>query len=253
MSGRKADQVSRDLLAQIAEGALSPGDTLPTEDELAVRYGVNRSVVREAIKLLEVHRLVRPVRRRGTEVLDPFASLSPEVLGAMLRRKSGKVDVAFLASFLEIRAELDVYICGVAAERRTKADLKALEEQLEVMRRAATDEQAYANASFELGLRLARATQNPINLMLSHWNRAVASDLPRIFNVTRASTGPHLDGLALLLEQLRARNAEQARALVSAFHKWATPRLLAAAALENGDLGPPAASVSERSKRKKER
>jgi DNA-binding FadR family transcriptional regulator len=234
-TGRKADRVARDLLASIAEGNPAPGETLPTEDELAERYAVNRSVVREAIKLLEVHRLVRPVRRRGTEVLDPFASLSPEVLAAMLRRKSGVVDIAFLESFLEIRALLDVHICGMAAERRTKADLKALETQLETMRGVAGDEQAYAGASFEFGLRLSRATHNPITVMLSHWNRAVASDLPRIFHVTRAATGPHLEGLALLIEQIRARNGDQARALVTEFHKWATPRMLAAAALENGE------------------
>ncbi len=233
--GRKADRVAHDLLASIAEGDPKPGDTLPTEDELSERYGVNRSVIREAIKLLEVHRLVRPVRRRGTEVLDPFASLSPEVLAAMLRRKTGAVDVAFLESFLEIRTLIDVHVCGLAAERRTKADLKSLETQLEAMRGVASDEQAYANASFEFGLRLARATQNPIMIMLSHWNRAVASDMPRIFNVSRASTGPHLEGLALLIEQIHAKNGEQARALVAAFHKWATPRLLAAAALENGE------------------
>jgi hypothetical protein len=71
--------------------------------------------------------------------------------------------------------------------------------------------------------------------MLSHWNRAVASDLPRIFNVSRAATGPHLEGLTLLLEQIREKNGEQARTLVAEFHKWSTPRLLAAAALENGD------------------
>lgn len=237
-TGRKADRVARDLLASIAEGDPAPGDTLPTEDELAERYAVNRSVVREAIKLLEVHRLVRPVRRRGTEVLDPFASLSPEVLGAMLRRKSGKVDLRFLESFLEIRALLDVEICGMAAERRTKADLKALEAALDGMRAASHDEQAYANASFALGIALARATQNPITIMLSHWNRAVSSDLPRIFNVSRAATGPHLEGLALLLEQIRQKNGDQARALVAEFHKWATPRLLAAAALENGESIP---------------
>jgi len=70
---RKADRVAHDLLRRIVSGELPVGSLLPREDELAARYQVNRSVIREAVKLLEVHRLVRPVRRRGTEVLSPLA------------------------------------------------------------------------------------------------------------------------------------------------------------------------------------
>lgn len=231
---RKADRVARELLGEITHGEPAVGAVLPNEGELATRFAVNRSVVREAIKLLEVHKLVRPVRRRGTVVLDPFASLSPEVLSALLRRRDGTVDVSFLASLLEIRAELDAWICGLAAERRTRGDLDALASALEIMRAGAGDAGRYAEATFDFGLALARATHNPIALMLSHWNRAVVRDLPEIFGVPRASTGPHLEGLATLLERIRARDAEHARALVRAFHEWASPRIVAAAELQNG-------------------
>ncbi|MBI2388053.1 MAG: FadR family transcriptional regulator [Deltaproteobacteria bacterium] len=232
---RKADVVARDLLEQIAHGELKVSAILPTEAELAARYAVNRSVVREAIKLLEVHRLVKPVRRRGTVVLDPYASLSPEVLRAMLRGRGGRIDLAFLESLLEIRAALDVQICALAAERRKKSDLEAMERQLEVMRGLSADDDAYTEATFQLGLLFAKATQNPVALMLSHWNRAVASDLPHVFGVARATSGPHLEGLSMLLDRFRTRDAEQARALVTAFHTWASPRILAAAALANGE------------------
>lgn len=233
-SVRKADRVARELLEQIAHGEPAVGAVLPNEGELAARFLVNRSVVREAIKLLEVHKLVRPVRRRGTVVLDPFASLSPEVLSALLRRRDGTVDVAFLASLLEIRAELDVWICGLAAARRTRDDLAALGAALDELRARAGDAARYAEASFDFGLALARATHNPIAVMLSHWNRAVVRDLPEIFGVPRASTGPHLEGLGTLLERLRAREVEPARVLVRAFHDWASPRIVAAAELQNG-------------------
>ncbi len=215
-------------------GHLAVGAILPTEGELAEKYEVNRSVVRESIKLLEVHRLVEPVRRRGTMVLDPFASLSPDVLRAMLSTK-GKIDLAFLESLLELRANLDVLICTWAAERRKKADLDALEKQLEVMRKLSSDGDAYMEATFELGLMLARATHNPVALMLSHWNRAVAADLPHVFGVARATAGPHLEGLGMLLEAMRAREVDKVRTLITAFHDWASPRILAAAALANGE------------------
>ena len=69
---RKADQVASDLISRIVTGELPVGSILPREEDLADEYRVNRSVVREAGKLLQVHRLVEPRRRRGTEVLDPM-------------------------------------------------------------------------------------------------------------------------------------------------------------------------------------
>ena len=233
-SDRKADLVARDLLEQIAHGELSPGTVLPTESELADRYAVNRSVVRESIKLLEVHRLVEPVRRRGTTVLDPFASLSPDVLRAMVSRK-GRVDLAFLESLLELRASLDVLICAWAAERRKRVDLDALERQLDAMAAVADEPEAYGEASFAFGLLLARATHNPVALMLSHWNRAVVADLPHVFGVSRAAAGPHLEGLRVLVAALADKDVEKVETLVAAFHEWASPRILAAAALSNGE------------------
>lgn len=231
---RKADVVARDLLDRIVHGEPAPGAILPKEAEIAGEFGVNRSVVREAIKLLEVHRLVRPVRRRGTVVLDPFASLSPEVVRAMLRNRRGVIDLAFFQSLLEIRATLDAQICGMAAERRTRADLKALERALEATRNA-SDADAYTDAQTAWGLCLAQATQNPISVMLSHWNTLVVRDLQSVFASIHPPGGPQLDGLAIMIECIREHDADKARSLVTDYHKWSTPRLLAAASLANGE------------------
>ena len=80
VAARKADRVAGDLVRRIVGGALEVGELLPKEAELADDYGVNRSVVREAVKQLEVHRLVKPIRRKGTEVLDPLCSPSADVI-----------------------------------------------------------------------------------------------------------------------------------------------------------------------------
>ncbi len=230
---RKADIVARAILDRIVHGQSPAGSVLPNEAEIAGEFDVNRSVVREAIKLLEVHRLVRPVRRRGTVVLDPLASMSPEVVHAMLRGARGTIDLAFFESLLEIRAVLDAQICALAAERRTQKDLKALEKALATMR-AAPDAAHYADANAAWGLALAEAAHNPVCVMLSHWNRQVVRELMPVFAAIQPLGGTHLDGLAIMVECIRARDAERARTLVAAFHAWATPRLLTAASLANG-------------------
>jgi DNA-binding FadR family transcriptional regulator len=230
---RKADRVSRDLLARIVSGELPVGSLLPKEDELAERYQVNRSVVREAIKLLEVHRLVRPVRRRGTEVLSPLASMSPEVLRAMLNPRPHVVDRQVLAGLLEIRAGLDVQMVGLAAERRSRPDLAAMDAALAALATALEHRAgaaAYFAAADQLSLAMARATKNPLFEMLSAWNRMVVTDLDELFVLVRAPGEAHLAALSMLVDRIRERDADGARKLVRTFHDWATPRLLAAAA-----------------------
>jgi GntR family transcriptional regulator, transcriptional repressor for pyruvate dehydrogenase complex len=226
--------VANELLLEIVRGELPAGSLLPREAELAARFGVNRSVVREGIKLLEVHRLVRPVRRRGTEVLSPFASLSPEVLRAMLSPRPGVVDVKVLSSVLEVRAALDVQMVGLAAERVTKPEIKVLVAELTRLEKLLADPARFTEASFAFAILLARATKNPVFEMLAHWNRRVVDDLDHVFSAIRQNPDRNFSGWMLLVERFRERDAEGARTLVEAFHGWATPRLLAAAELANG-------------------
>lgn len=233
---RKADRVARDLLGQVVSGTLAVGDILPREADLAERYGVNRSVVREAIKLLEVHRLVRPVRRRGTEVLDPLQSLSPEVLSAMLRPTDGAIDTAVLGDLLEVRAELDVLMAGLAAERRTEEDLAAMRAMLGRIEDALESPEHYARLLSEMALLIARASKNRLLEALVHWNAAIYDEHETLFSNVRLATPPHLQGLVAVVDFIESRDADTVRRLVAAFHEWATPRLLAAALLESGEL-----------------
>ena len=232
--GRKADRVADDLLRRIVSGEIEVASLLPKEAELAARYAVNRSVIREAIKLLEVHRLVRPIRRRGTVVLDPLASVSPEVLRAMLVPEPGRVDRAVLADFLEVRASVDAQMSALAAERRDEGDLAALDAVIAELRASLRDRPRYDRAEDAFGRAVARASHNRIYEMLVWWNQEVVTELADLFRAVRPANEPHVARLAEVVEEIRARDVERVRAEVQRFHAWATPRLLAAAALSTG-------------------
>lgn len=232
---RSSDRVARDLLSRIVAAQWPVGAVLPKEDELAGAYGVNRGVIREAVKLLEVHRLVRPVRRRGTEVLEPLRSMSPEVLAAMLVPAPGRVDRRVLAAFLEVRAIIDAEMTALAASRRTQADLRAMRKLLAEMDAALRDGPRYGKLVHEVGTCLARAAKNPVFEMLGAFNARVVTDLESAFAATRPASREHLDGLRLLVDLIEQGDARGARELVTNFHAWATPRILAAAALASGE------------------
>lgn len=225
---RKADDVADDLLRRIVKGDIAVGSLLPREADLAESYGVGRSVVREANKLLEVHRLVRPTRRRGTVVLDPLCSVTPAVLRAMLFDDAGRVDRAMLGEFLEIRAELDEKMTRLAAERRTKKDLTAIERAIDRIEVSVPGSKERFEATSLLGVALAAATKNRIYVMLAHWHAQIAEDLQPLLAKVREPVA-EVRGHRVLFDAIRAGDAELAGRLVSEFHRWANHRLLEAA------------------------
>lgn len=235
MGVRKADRVASDLVRRIVGGQLEVGELLPKESELADDYGVNRSVVREAVKQLEVHRLVRPIRRKGTEVLDPLCSPSADVLWAMLEPRPGQIDRDVFADLLEVRAVLDAEMSAQAAERRSEEDLAAMDAILVRMRDALGDPDRYAALVDDLNLAVARASHNRIYQMLVHWHRRLRGEHDPLQAFVRLANEPHLSGVTFFVELIRQGDAEQVRAFVQGVHQWLGPRLMMAAALQSGE------------------
>lgn len=120
------DEAIEKIKAMIVSGELAPGDRLPPEKELADRLGLSRSSMREAVKALEVIRVLDVRRGDGTYV----TSLEPRLL---LEAISFVVDLHDDQSLLEIfavRRILESQATGVAAQRAEQPDVTALEEEI---------------------------------------------------------------------------------------------------------------------------
>ncbi|WP_432993055.1 GntR family transcriptional regulator [Dactylosporangium sp. CA-233914] len=72
-----APRLKEEILLMISQEGLRPGDQLPTEPELSERFGVSRSTIREALKLLEQDGLVNAIQGRG-RFLSALGSLRIE-------------------------------------------------------------------------------------------------------------------------------------------------------------------------------
>ena len=66
----RAEQIASDLRARIEQGEYPPGGRLPSEDDLASRYHVNRRTINSAVLLLRAEGIVRTERGRGTVVTE---------------------------------------------------------------------------------------------------------------------------------------------------------------------------------------
>ena len=114
-----------------SSAAASPeGERLPTETELAQRFGVSRGVARESLRSLEERGLVTVKHGSGATVRPSteWDMFSPDVIAAMLGDAGG---AKLLGDYLECRRVLEIEAAGLAAERATAGDLVACPAALE--------------------------------------------------------------------------------------------------------------------------
>lgn len=119
------------LRAQILSGELRPGDRLPIEPDLSAHYGVSRSTVREALRVLSSQHLVTTTRGvvGGSFVAHPRPEQISEFLetGLSLMTMFENISVDHL---LEVRDMLEVPAAGVAAVRHVPAQIEELQDTL---------------------------------------------------------------------------------------------------------------------------
>jgi GntR family transcriptional repressor for pyruvate dehydrogenase complex len=117
---------------------LAPGAELPSEAELAARFGVSRLTLREAARSLQARGLVETRHGRRTVVAHPNAGPVGGFFTAALRR-----DPRRLLDLLEVRIALEVHIASLAATQASRAAISAMELALQAMRDAADDPAAF--------------------------------------------------------------------------------------------------------------
>ena len=121
MTKSLADMIAETLKQQITEGTYRVGDKLPTEPELMKTFGVGRSSVREAVKLLVNMGVVRVQQGSGTFVAVPSNNDDVNI----------KMSTADRTELDEVRKILDIAIVEKAVARRTEKDIERMRASLE--------------------------------------------------------------------------------------------------------------------------
>src|SRR5690606_24840055 len=116
----RAARIVRGLGSEILRGTLKPGDRLPSEHQLETRFGVSRAVVREAITSLKAEGLVATRQGAGAFVLQPLPGATFRVVEADL------ATLEDLVQMMELRATVEAEAAGLAAERRSRAQLAGI-------------------------------------------------------------------------------------------------------------------------------
>jgi GntR family transcriptional regulator, transcriptional repressor for pyruvate dehydrogenase complex len=120
------DRVIDALERRILEGGYPAGARIPTETVLGERFGVSRTVIRDALRVLEARGLVDIRRGTGTRVRATTADTYVNAAAMLLIRSELTV-----GDVLDARQQLESYLALVAAENHTAEDLEKVSFALE--------------------------------------------------------------------------------------------------------------------------
>lgn len=201
---RVSDVVAAKLTELIANGTLVPGEVLPNEAELAAQFGVGKSAIREAVKIVSTRGMVTVQQGFGTVVKarEQWNLHDPGVLGAMRTQLT-------LAQLVEVRRMLEPEAAALAAVRATAADIARMRELAEP-----PDESGYVAHDAVRGLAfheaVADAAHNPAVSILFSTLRVLAQT-----KVVHADDQP-ADASADSQERPRPRMPVDHRAILAA-------------------------------------
>ena len=162
-SHRLSDELADRLLDAIREQGLQPGDRLPSEREIGERYGVSRTVVREAVRNLAGRNVVR-TRRGASPTVAAFPASAVSTLDEPLPARA-QPQISY-EKVHEVRVAIETEMAAHAARRATHVGVAHLREQHEHIGTLVEAGESIAAADLEFHRELARIADNTLFLVV---------------------------------------------------------------------------------------
>jgi GntR family transcriptional repressor for pyruvate dehydrogenase complex len=192
---KRSPGLSNNLVTELTQfirlGKFLPGDKLPSESTIVGKYGVSRTVVREAISKLQAAGLVETRHGIGTFVLEN--DRQPRF------RLSGDTALS-IRGILELRMGLETQAAALAAQRRTPEQLIQMRQALDDYESSLANSDSSVEADVRFHRLIAQATGNPyFTDVIHHLGESV---------IPRARIQPHERGSTDLAYLGQAANQE---------------------------------------------
>jgi GntR family transcriptional repressor for pyruvate dehydrogenase complex len=154
-----ADSVAAQLEQLITRGDIKPGEKLPPERVLAEQFGVGRSSMREAIRVVEANGMLRTDHGRGVFVVSDKKAM-PKLADLLV------FDDFTVPDLFEVRLSLEPDAAGLAARRITAAQVTDLQRILTEAENPQLSDDAFVKLDAELHRAIVEATKNTLLLRL---------------------------------------------------------------------------------------
>ena len=203
------DEVGRAIVTGAYEAT-----SFPTEAELAQRYGVSRSVTREAVKMLTAKGLLTARPRKGTSV-QPSTSwnlFDPDVLRWLLERK---FSLRLLRQFSDLRIAIEPAAAGLAAAARDPEGVAGIRAGFARMEAAEAGGDDPLEADIAFHIAMLNASANPFYMQFRDLVTTALRTSIRFTNRFHGRTAS-LPAHRAVLDSIEAGDREAARAAMAA-------------------------------------
>jgi DNA-binding FadR family transcriptional regulator len=162
---RAFEDIAGQIRQELLQGRLRAGDRLPAERELAVQFGVSRNTLREALRSLEIAGLI--TLRKGASGGAFVSDTNGDTVVASIQDMFS-LGAVTTEQITQARISIESAIIRAACAVHTADDIKRLRDNLDLAAEATrrNDFFARANAHLEFHMILARATRNPILIVV---------------------------------------------------------------------------------------
>ena len=199
------EHIVEQIRALIGEGRWTPGDQIPPERELADRFRVSRTSVREALRALEMQGVIESRQGGGTFVrTTDTEALVPPLAAAILKGRRE------LAEVLEVRELIEPGIARQAAIRATDEHISQLEQLLERQRVCIAQGRPFVDEDTAFHYTLAKAADNHIMLRLHNVILDLLRESRQSYLHVPDRAQMSLRGHEAILNAIRARDADAA-------------------------------------------
>lgn len=204
-------QVVNELGKAIVAGAFPVGSILPGDAELAQRFKVSRTVLREAMKTLAAKGLIVPRARVGTRVTDKdlWNMFDREII--TWHFESGPTE-EFLLHLYDIRLAFEPFAAALVAERAASRDIELLRRLASEMGDPDHSVESLARADLRFHLAVAEVSHNPFMRTLSSLIEAALVGMFRMSTPTAKSEfGDISETHMRIVDAMGAGDADAAR------------------------------------------
>ena len=195
-STRIYQEIARQVKSMIAEGRLKGGDRLPPERDLADKFVVSRTSVREALRALESLGLVEIRPGEGTFVREASIESLVEPLALLMVSQREAIGELF-----EARRVLEPSLAALAAERATRVQVAGIKRALQAIDAATSRGDLAVSEDFSFHRAIGEATGNPQFVRLLSFIEQYLLDAMR---VTKGYEAQRADWMQHVREEHRA-------------------------------------------------
>lgn len=205
-----SQRMTQELGKAIVCGVYPKDESLPTEAELCEQFGVSRTAVREAVKMLSAKGLISSRPRQGIRILpeQEWNIFDSDLLRWSLE---GNPSMHVLREFQQMRIAIEPEAASLAARFADDASIQRIADALEGMREAKEPEEALA-ADIAFHESILFASRNRFYIRLRDFIRTALNVSIRYTNVIKGDHDAVIEDHAKVYNAIKNRNAERAKA-----------------------------------------